>query len=316
LNYVIYKEFSKSSSDEYQFTKSQLRLIELFSSEINNAKRVEESILLKMLVNENTVSIEKFKNKIHSDYDYNIDDETVRACVLNLNLMFVTENHNKQMISSGVIYDIKVCKIKGDNIISDRSLIDLARNSVLKMYLIDNIDYAVHEYSKVFDKSMFHRGFIRYQKYSRKDVFRILNWEKNPVAQNVGGYVINAAKTQCPVFVNYKKDENISSTTKYEDKFINNFEFEWMSKSNRTLASPEIVEFMKFSGDLRMPLFIKKSNDEGNDFYYMGELTPIRNSFEQRFMVKDSGGKAPVVNIRFLVTPPVESPIYNYLTDS
>ena len=202
------------------------------------------------------------------------------------------------------------------SIIVGKSLAEIKTNLVLKKYLTDSIYYALNLYSKIYDKTFFSNGFIKYQKYSRKDVFRILNWDENPVAQNVGGYVFNKDKTQCPIFVNYYKDESISSTTKYEDRFINNIEFEWMSKSNRNLNSPEILEFSICSSNLYTPLFIKKSNDEGLDFYYIGDLTPIADSFEQRFMIKDDGSQAPVVNIRFVVSPPVEDTIYNYLTNA
>jgi hypothetical protein len=68
-------------------------------------------------------------------------------------------------------------------------------------------------------------GFVLYNKYSRKDVFRILNWDKNPLAQNVGGYMFNPERTNCAIFVNYHKEDGISSTTNYEEVFLNKLEF-------------------------------------------------------------------------------------------
>ena len=49
-----------------------------------------------------------------------------------------------------------------------------------------------------------------YGKYSRKDVHRILNWDENPIAQNVGGYMIDPKTKTCPIFVNYHKEDDIS----------------------------------------------------------------------------------------------------------
>ena len=145
-------------------------------------------------------------------------------------------------------------------------------------------------------------------------MFRILNWEVNPVAQNVGGYIISPDKLNCPIFVNYHKEEGISESTKYEDRFINNYEFEWMSKSRRTLNSPDVKAIMNHKEGLRLPLFIKKSNDEGAEFYYMGDVTPIDNSFEQTAMPGDDKNVVSVVKVTFSMNVPVDDTIYNYIT--
>jgi hypothetical protein len=170
-------------------------------------------------------------------------------------------------------------------------------------------------FDRKFNLKRYSEGFQLYQKYSRKDVFRILNWDKNPVAQNVGGYIISTDKTNCPIFVNYHKEENISSTTKYEDKFLNNLEFQWMSKSNRTLLSNDVVTIKNHQSGLRIPLFVKKSNDEGTEFYYLGDVTPNADSFEQKTMENDLGKKVPVVQLIFKLNQPVEDHLFDYFTD-
>ena len=139
-------------------------------------------------------------------------------------------------------------------------------------------------------------------------MFRILNRKVNPVAQNVGGYLVSEDKTNCPIFVNYHKSHDISNTTKYEDGFINESVFSWMFKSKRTLNSPEVKLFQAYPSGFRIPLFIKKHNDEGNDFYYMGDVSPRHNSFEQTSI---SG--APVVKVAFDMHNEVRADIYNYL---
>ena len=83
-----------------------------------------------------------------------------------------------------------------------------------------------------------------------------------------------------------------------------------MTKSNRTLESREVKVIREYKNGLRIPLFIKKSNDEGKDFYYMGEMEPIENSFRPKKM---SSGE-PVVQIDFNLNKPVEESLYNYIT--
>ena len=70
-----------------------------------------------------------------------------------------------------------------------------------------------------------------------------------------------------------------------------------------------------YSKGLRLPLFIKKSNDEGTDFYYMGDVTPIDDSFKLEFMDTDSGQTVSVVQIKFNMNQPVSNDMYDYITD-
>ena len=59
----------------------------------------------------------------------------------------------------------------------------------------------------------------------------------------------------------YHKSDDISETTKYEDRFINSSLLQWMSKSRRTLNSPDVKAILDAKGNLRLPLFIKKRNE-------------------------------------------------------
>ena len=188
-------------------------------------------------------------------------------------------------------------------------------NNYFKLFLEDNVNYAIKTYTSDFKKERFVGGFQLYKKYTRKDVFRILNWDRNPVAQNVGGYIISKDNSNCPIFVTLEKEEDISSTTKYLDGFLNPNEFEWMSKSNRKLTSKDVQAIKNYKSGLRLPLFIKKNNDEGIEFYYMGDVTPIEDSFEETTMLNDKGKKVSVVKMIFKMKNPVELNLYNYLTN-
>ena len=84
-----------------------------------------------------------------------------------------------------------------------------------------------------------------------------------------------------------------------------------MSKSNRTLESPDVLSIKNSTNTkMRIPLFIKKNNDEGDNFYYMGDVFPIENSFKQKIMA----GKS-VVQLVFKMNYEVEQSLYNYITD-
>ena len=61
----------------------------------------------------------------------------------------------------------------------------------------------------------------------------------------------------------------------------------------------------------RLPLFVKKHNDEGTEFYYMGDVSPISDKFVQTTM----GENVSVVKMKFSMNQPVADEIYDYITD-
>ena len=321
----LYVECSKSyfnfvSSIEAELKgkldSNQIKLLELFSNEINNSKRVEESIILQTLIEKGDTSLNTIKKIILDKYNYSFSNRTFESAIKNLNFEFVTDKLNKKLVSVSQKFGIKVVNVKNNQINLDASFLKALDNKLFKKYILDSIDYSIITYNKLFVKAKFLDGFVLYRKYSRKDVFRILNWELNPVAQNVGGYIVSSDKSNSPLFVTLKKKEHISSSIKYEDRFINNSEFEMISKGSRYISSPEIKLWKDNKKGLRIPLFIQKSNDEGLEFYYMGDVTPIVSGFEETTMKNDSGKSSPVVKVLFSMNQPVEDSIYNYLTAS
>jgi SOS-response transcriptional repressor LexA len=297
------------------FSKKQLKLLELFSKEINNSKRLEESLIIKILLESGELSVKELKEQVFKKYSYYITDETIKSCVSNLNFEFVREKKGGKMLSSKEIYNIDVLRLENENFFFSNSFSSNLNQTDFKNFLLDSTRYSICEFDRQFDPEKWQNGFVLYRKYSRKDVFRILNVLENPVAQNVGGYLVSPDNKHCPIFVNYHKEEHISESTKYEDEFLNANEFNLMSKSNRTLSSNDVQSLLGKNGPIRLPLFIKKNNDEGMDFYYMGEVRSDLNHVEQTTILNDNGKQLPVVKIRFKLANPVQSSMYNYLHD-
>jgi len=89
-----------------------------------------------------------------------------------------------------------------------------------------------------------------------------------------------------------------------------------MSKSNRKISSKDVQSILgkNTSTKIRLPLFIKKSNDESAEFYYMGDVQPNHNLVEQTTMKNDKGKDVSVVKIRFDLEDPVPENLYKYIT--
>ena len=320
----LYVNYSKSyynfinvaeKENDFHLSEMQVKLLELFSKEINNSKRVEESLILKHLLESDSLSINDLREEVLEKYNYTITDETIKSCVSNLNFEFIREKKNGKLISAKEIYNLDILKIKNDKFKFSEGFKGLLNQKNFKSFLIDSTNYSIYQFDKLFKSEKWQNGFVLYRKYSRKDVFRILNVSENPVAQNVGGYLVSPDNSHCPIFVNYHKEDDISESTKYEDEFVNTKEFDWMSKSNRKINSNDVQSILGKRGNIRLPLFIKKNNDEGKDFYYMGEMSPILDKVKQTTLSNDSGKQISVVKIRFNLASPVSEIMYNYLQE-
>lgn len=298
LHYVdIFKSyFNFISSVENSFVNklsdSEKTILELFSSEINNAKRVEECVLLSLLIDAPNIKVTEFELKILRDFEYQITSETILSCISNLNFEFVRKPH-------------QIAKLNGNNILLCSDLEKALDNPTFKEFLIDSTNCSIQIFRKGYSKSKLIDGLILYNKYSRKDVCRILNWPKD-VSSTVYGYRTYNESTPC--FVTYHKSDTISETTNYNDHFIDQSTFAWESRSNRKIDSQEIQNVIQSK---RILLFVKKEDGEGSDFYYLGDATIIEGSIEQRKM-KDSN--SPVVHFKFSLKTPVEDSIYEYIT--
>jgi superfamily II DNA or RNA helicase/HKD family nuclease len=321
----LYVNYSKSyfnfvaeleSSIASLINSTQKKLLELFSKEINNTKRIEETLILEQLVKHGSVEISWLKAMIEERYSYETTDSTIDSCLINLNFEFVTETKDNGNKPVRDIYSLNVVRKEGAKLVLEKEFQNHLFVPIFKTFLMDSVEYAKQVYDASYAAESFIGGFKLYQKYTRKDVFRILNWRQNPVAQNVGGYMVSKDKSNCAIFVNYHKADGISSTTKYEDEFADPYIFQWMSKSSRTLNSPEVLAIKNHATGtgLRLPLFIKKSNDEGAEFYFMGDIEPINDSFEETKMLSEKGKEVSVVKIKFTMDYAVEDSMYNYLT--
>ena len=293
--------------------EKQTKLLELFGSEINNSRRVGESLILKLLIENGNLSVNELRSYILSKYQFNISDETIKSCVINLNFDFIREKKDGKMQSPKETYRLDIASIKNEEFVFSKQFLAALSNDTFKKFLLDSTNYSIHEFDKLFEPEKWQNGFVLYRKYSRKDVFRILNASENPVAQNVGGYLVSKDKSNCPIFVNYHKADDISESTKYVDEFVNNKEFDWMSKPKRTLESNDVRIILGENGNIRLPLFIKRDNNEGKDFYYMGDVTPQKNGAEQTTINNDRGKPLSVVKIRFDMETPVSTNMYKYL---
>ncbi|MDP2175212.1 MAG: DUF3427 domain-containing protein [Bacteroidota bacterium] len=279
-------------ADDQELPVNQRKLLELFYMEINNAKRVEDSLIIKILIESGELSVNELKEIVLRKYGYSISDDTIQSCISNLNFEFVRKGQ-------------KIIYLKDNFFYLHVEFIDILSNSIFKRFLLDSIYYSIYAFNNAYKKDHYKNGLILYNKYSRKDVCRLLNWEKD-ISSTVFGYRTHNGVTPC--FVTYHKSDEIDSTINYNDHFINQSIFAWESRSNRKLESNEIKDVINST---RILLFVKKQDGEGTDFYFMGDVTIIPDSIEQGSMPETN---LPIVHFKFHLQQPVIDSLYQYIT--
>lgn len=151
--------------------------------------------------------------------------------------------------------------------------------------------------------------FALYEKYTRRDVCQLLNWP-NDDSSTMYGYRVKHGT--CPIFVTYEKSQDISESTKYEDQFIDQRFFSWMTRSNLRLDSKEVLQIRNAAKlGIDVHLFVKKHDNEGSDFYYLGKANPV--ACRQCTIKNNAGKELPIVNFTLELEHSVPDDLFDYL---
>ena len=146
----------------------QVKLLELFSSEINNSKRIEETWMLKKLISDKTLDLSDFKDFIFKTYNYEINSGTIQSCINNLNFEFITENHHGKKLPVREKYGLNIITQNSNKISFDYRITQHFKNDIFKSFLIDSIEHAIRKYENDLFESQYIDGFILYKKYTIK----------------------------------------------------------------------------------------------------------------------------------------------------
>ena len=294
----------KIEKEEITLSAKHMCSLQFVSLEFAHGIRLHELLILKLLLNNDYISINDFEIEL-AKYQIKLNKKDLNGICNTLSPDFYTQNDKKKYGNLTYITLDKDSK----QIYKTNEFSELLQNSIYKDELEDCLEYGIKRATLKPEEKIENDNLVLYRKYSRKDICKLLNWQSD-CSSTIYGYKTETSYDEytCPIFVTYKKDDNISETTKYEDVFIDNSLFSWMSRSRRTSQSEEVATIInQQQNHIRVMLFVKKDDAEGTDFYYLGKMN--YNSFEDTTM---KSGES-VVNIRFDMETPVPQNIYNYL---
>lgn len=278
------------------------RLLKFIGLEVANGKRLEEVFILKELLHKSSISFLDVISDMLQKYDLEVNVKSIIGAINVLKMGFF------KIADVNKYGNIEIVFENQGNISLTKEFSALLENEEFLAYFKDALDYAEYSFMETYDKKTYFGGLKLYENYSRKDVCRILNWEKDESA-TIFGYRVKY--DTCPMFVTYNKQDDISVSTKYEDRFISRSMFSWMTRNKVTLESAEVEAIQR--DDVRKLLFVKKSDGEGTDFYYMGDVD-THKCIQTTIDGKD-GKKLSIVNVLYDMQQVVNDKIYSYFED-
>lgn len=298
-----YHTFLSKYEKDYHihFSALEEKYLQFISSKLSSGKRVEELEAIKLIINKRTNLLSHLKDTLNSEYQIELPEVGIETISNILSQNFMTGS-SKKTFEEAVFID--------DNFESSPQFLKLLNNEDFNNQVTEVIEYAIDKNKKEYSNRYKNTDFCLYSKYTYEDVCRLLNWEKNIVPLNIGGYFYDTRTNTLPVFINYDKDESIVDTQQYADHFIDAQNFVAMSKSNVRITNPGMEKFVKAAENkTNIYLFIRKNKDDAasKEFYYLGEV--YISKIEETTMAND----VPVCEIYYHLDQPVRSDIYDYI---
>ncbi len=298
--YGNYEQFLVEKTDiTTRISENASKNLTFISQELAKGLKNTDYLALELLMSQDE-SFERLVEKLqHRDSE--IEEADVRTSLKVLDETFFSKNIDKRYGTPMVEWD------KETNLIGLTKPFKMnLKNEAFRHHVHDLIEVAQYKHKHVYQNQ---NDFILYERYSRKDFVKVMNWDKDESA------VINGYKQKhhtLPIFITYHKSEDISDNTAYEDQFINQNELKWFTRSPRKLSSDEVQKVMRHQ-ELNTPmyLFVKKEDGEGTDFYYLGKARFMPGTAAQ---TKMPDGK-DVVTMHLALDTPVRDDIYRYLVE-
>ena len=302
-----YHNFLKKYETEYHvhLTNQEEIIIEYFSKKLIAYKRIHELEMLRMLISRGNRLLQ-YQKLLQEKYHVGMNEQVEKSVIRNLKNQFPKEEERRKYSD---------CDLVEKNTDGSYSLSSKFQKALLnknfRQMILELLDFGIEQWKEKYGQIYRDTNFTLYQKYTYEDVCRLLNWNKNLNAQNIGGYYYDSDTKTLPVFINYHKAEDAIA---YEDRFVSEGHLIALSKHPRKITSSDAVHIYKQSEEdknNRIFLFVRKNKDdnEAKEFYFLGEIFAEGNP-RQIYMEKT---KDNAFEIDYRLDVPVRSDIYDYI---
>jgi superfamily II DNA or RNA helicase/HKD family nuclease len=287
---------AKLKIEDLALTSDESRALSVISREFLSAKRPEELLLLRLLLEGEPVT-EAAISRFFTDAGSPSTAALVSSVVRSLTLEFNTESELKSFAVPGPA----VVSANGEVHINPQFADAYATSMPFKSSVDDLIETGLTLIDSRYDVKL---PFTPGRQYSRKDSSRLLNWSSN-MYSTIYGYRVDAVTRTCPIFVTLHQSDEVSSSTAYEDELLDGQTMRYYTKSKRTMASPDVSPIITNAVDLHV--FAKKDDAEGSDFYYLGKA---RSADPEQTTMR--GSSLPVVRMLLHFDEPIQAALFDY----
>lgn len=305
--YKSYYDFLVRADKEYQvrLSKEQEQMIMFLFQKLASGKRPHELELLNIILNEDYCSLsEVWVANMQSKYGIVMDRFAIRTSINVLSHRFYNVGASAKTFEKCIFVaeDTKA-------LAPAEGFLRNLHDDDFRTMLTDLVRFGLKRFERDYSRQSSENSFVHQMKYSYDDVCRLLNWEQNAVALNIGGYKYDAATKTFAVFINYEKADDIQDSIKYEDRFLSPSRLIALSKNKRTLESNEIKRIQ--DPETRIELFVRKNkDDEGSkEFYYLGRLHCDKDHLREIL----NSQRQSMVEIGYRLETPVPTGLYEYL---
>ncbi|WP_308573683.1 DEAD/DEAH box helicase [uncultured Methanosphaera sp.] len=285
------------------FSELELEYLEFLTLNVFNSKRIHELLILGDVIQNNTLEIDVLADYIDKNYNFLDCETTMISAIRKLDKSYFKPPEQKKF------HDIEFITQK-DNIISIHPKFKSMLNENKYFYneVIDMINLGVKYFNDNTEGIYYDDfNFELYHKYSKWDMACLINWpERDPIY----GYVIKENplnnKIVCPICITYDHYDHVN-------EFYDKQTISWVTTTPRTFQSKDIKNIINYEKqNIEFLLFLKKNNDDGREFYYMGPVTP--HNPHEGTLTNTKGDVKPTVYFDLKLKYPVRDDIYDYIT--
>ena len=301
-----YQAFLRDYEEDYKekWTDNQYQILEFISRKFASGMRIHELAILRVLIDEPEMA-DLCDSLLKKRYNILMDKRTRASVASVLGGEFFR----------GERFHIALAHRKNLGFILSDEFKKALENETFHNAIRELLDFGIYRHKRDYSQLYSGTQFNLYKKYTYAEVCWLLNWKKEEVSLNIGGYKYDSFSKTYPVFINYEKEEDITATTKYEDRFTDPSSLTAISKSRRTIESDDVQNAVHSEErGIMMPLFVRKNKDDqtSKEFYFLGTIH--HNGHLHQFVMNDTED-VTAVEIGYKLDTPVENNLYEYITE-
>ena len=301
-----YQAFLRDYEEDFKenWSDTQYKILEFISRKFASGMRVYELELLKILV-DNPEFSDHWETVIANQYGVALDDHA---------------RQNVEAVLAGKFFrgerfQIALAQKTPNGFKLSTTFEKALKNESFHTAILELLDFGIYRNRRDYAHPYSGTQFNLYKKYTYSEVCWLLEWRKEEVPLNIGGYKYDSFSKTYPVFINYEKEDDLAATTRYEDRFTDPSSLTAISKSRRTIDSDDVQNAVHSQErGILMPLFVRKNKDDqtSKEFYFLGTMR--HNGHLHQFVMNDTED-VTAVEIGYRLDTPVESNLYEYITE-